>query len=72
LLPVGAALADFPEVVLNASDSLDIRCGKRINLGIGAVPGLCRLSTSEGAFIGLGEVSADAELKAKRLMNTAR
>jgi len=72
LLPVSAALAGFPEVVLDESDSLDIRCGKRVAPGIGVVPGLCRLSTEEGTFIGLGEVAADGELKAKRLMNTAR
>jgi tRNA pseudouridine55 synthase len=72
LLPVGAALADFPEVVLSASDSLDICCGKRLAPGVCEVSGLCRLSTEEGVFIGLGEVAADGELKAKRLMNTAR
>ncbi len=72
LLPVGAALADFPEVVLNASDSLDIRCGKRVDAGVCKVSGLCRLSSEEGVFIGLGEVAAGGELKAKRLMNTAR
>ncbi|MCP4766953.1 MAG: tRNA pseudouridine(55) synthase TruB [Gammaproteobacteria bacterium] len=72
LLPVGAALADFPEVVLSASDSLDIRRGKRLGPGVCEVSGLCRLSSEEGAFIGLGEVTEDGELKAKRLMNTAR
>jgi len=72
LLPVGTALAGFPEVVLNASDSLDIRLGKRLGPDVCDVPGLCRLRTEEGVFIGLGEVTADGELKAKRLMNTAR
>jgi tRNA pseudouridine55 synthase len=72
LLPVGAALTGFQEVVLGASDSLDIRCGKRVSLASDTLPGLYRLSTEEGAFIGLGEVTAEAQLKAKRLMNTAR
>ncbi len=72
LLPVGAALADFPQVKLNAAESLDIRCGRRISLGRDAVTGLCRLNSEEGAFIGLGEVAEDGELRAKRLMNTAR
>jgi tRNA pseudouridine55 synthase len=72
LLPVTSALADFPEVVLNASDSLDIQRGKRLGTGVREAPGLCRLSSQEGVFIGLGEVTEVGELKAKRLMNTAR
>jgi len=72
LLPVTTALTQFPELTLNASSSLDISQGKRIQLGAYGPAGLCRLMTDEGRFIGLGEVAPDGELAAKRLMNTAR
>jgi tRNA pseudouridine55 synthase len=72
LLPVSAALSHFPEIILSASESLDMRHGKRITPASAAVPGLCRLTAPEGDFIGLGEVTANGELVAKRLMNTAR
>jgi tRNA U55 pseudouridine synthase TruB len=72
LLPVGAALEQFPEIILNGADSLDIREGRRIGLEATAQPGLRRLRSSAGVFLGLGEIAASGELSAKRLMNTAR
>lgn len=72
LLPVTTALTQFPELTLNASSSLEICQGKRIQMGLSGSAGLCRLMTDEGRFIGLGEVGPDGELAAKRLMNTAR
>jgi tRNA pseudouridine55 synthase len=72
LLPVSAALTQFPEIMLNASDSHDMRQGRRIGLAATAEPGLRRLYTSEGVFLGLGELAASGELSAKRLMNTTR
>ena len=72
LLPVGAALEQFPQIILNPSDSLDIRQGRRIGLAAMAEPGLRRLRSSEGAFLGLGELAGNGELSAKRLMNTTR
>jgi tRNA pseudouridine55 synthase len=72
LLPVTTALKQFPELTLNASSSLEICQGKRIQLGESGPAGLCRLMTDEGRFIGLGELGPDGELAAKRLMNTAR
>jgi len=72
LLPVTAALTHFAELRLDADASRDIRQGKRINLTGSPGAGLYRLVSSEGVFIGLGEVGPDAELAAKRLMNTAR
>ena len=72
LLPVTTALKQFPELTLNASSSLEICQGKRIQLGASGPAGLCRLMTDEGRFIGLGELGPDGELAAKRLMNTAR
>jgi tRNA pseudouridine55 synthase len=72
LLPVSAALEQFPEVLLNAADSLDICQGRRIELGTTANAGLRRLCSPDGVFLGLGEVAVGGRLSAKRLMNTAR
>ena len=72
LLPVSAALTRFTELQLDADECLDISHGKRIRLREFPGAGLYRLVSSDGAFIGLGEVGPDAELTAKRLMNTAR
>ena len=72
LLPVSAALEQFPEMLLNAADSLDICQGRRIELGSTANAGLRRLCSPEGVFLGLGEVAVGGRLSAKRLMNTAR
>ena len=72
LLPVSAALAQFPEITLNASDSDDIRQGRRIGLAATTEPGLRRMYSSEAVFLGLGELAASGELSAKRLMNTTR
>ena len=72
LLPVSAALQQFPEIFLNATDSHDITQGRRVELGSTIRPGLCRLNSFEGAFLGLGELAANGELSAKRLMNTER
>lgn len=72
LLPLASALRRFPELQLDASASLDITHGKRIPVPGCGITGLCRLISDQGLFLGLGEVSSDAELTAKRLINTAR
>jgi tRNA pseudouridine55 synthase len=72
LLPASAALSHYPELELAADSARDIRQGKRLRTSRGETPGLYRLICVESGFIGLGEVSADGELAAKRLMNTAR
>ena len=72
LLPIGSALGRFPELQLDASASLDITHGKRIAMPGCGIVGLCRLISDRGLFLGLGEVSSEAELAAKRLINTAR
>jgi tRNA pseudouridine55 synthase len=72
LLPVTRAVVQFPELTLDASSSLRISQGKRVRLGASEAAGVCRLMTDEGRFIGLGKVTPDGELAAKRLMNTAR
>lgn len=71
LLPIEAALTDFPTVVLEASFTTDIRQGRAVR--IGPQPrGLINLISAEGGFIGIGEVAGDGRILPKRLMNTAR
>ncbi len=72
LLPVSAALLQFPECSLGPEDSIDIRHGKSIEAGSEQASGLYRLVSTRDGFFGLGEVLDDGRLKAKRLMNTAR
>jgi len=72
LRPVSAALVQFDELQLDAVSSRDIGHGKRVKMEPGTAAGLYRLVSDEGIFIGLGEIDSNAELAAKRLMNTAR
>jgi tRNA pseudouridine55 synthase len=72
LLPISTTLMRFPEILLDADASLDIRHGRRVKLASPRDAGLYRLSSPEGIFLGLGEVGLDADLMPKRLMNTAR
>ena len=72
LLPVSAALLQFPECQLSDDESLDISHGRSVQLAEPVAFGLCRLRSPEGHFLGLGEVFENGQLKAKRLMNTAR
>ncbi len=71
LLPVTALLSSFPELSLDEASTRAIRYGKRVLLGHSEDIGLYRLVSPEDDFIGLGEVFANGELAAKRLMNTA-
>ena len=72
LLPVSAALEQYPQLELDAARSVDISHGRTVELDAPASPGLCRLCSSDGCFLGLGVVAENGQLKAKRLMNTAR
>ena len=72
LMPVSAALRQFPELILDAEESDDLRHGRPLKRDYAASSGLYRLSSANGHFLGLGEVLETGQLKAKRLMNTAR
>jgi len=71
LLPVWSALEQFPGLPLDSFESREIRQGKVLSLADRRDAGLYRLTGAGDAFIGLGEVTADGRLRAKRLMNTA-
>jgi tRNA pseudouridine55 synthase len=72
LLPVCAALEQYPRLDLDAARSVDISHGRAVLVDTSVAPGLCRLHSPDGHFLGLGEVVENGQLKAKRLMNTAR
>jgi tRNA pseudouridine55 synthase len=72
LLPVSAALEKYPRLDLDAAHSVDICHGRAVEVDVSVPLGLCRLHTFDGCFLGLGEVAENRQLKAKRLMNTAR
>ncbi len=72
LVPLTRALAQFPELELDSASCVDICHGKCVNADHARAPGLYRLVSDQGRFVGLGEVNAAGDLKAKRLMNTAR
>ena len=72
LLPVSAALRDFPELILNENDCLNLMHGRPVPFDAQGKPGVHRISTRDGCFLGLGETSQDGILTGKRLMNTNR
>ncbi|MFT5219046.1 MAG: tRNA pseudouridine55 synthase [Planctomycetota bacterium] len=72
LLPVSAALRDFPELILDESDCLHLMQGRPVRFDAQGKPGVHRISSSDGRFLGLAETSLDGILTGKRLMNTNR
>ncbi len=72
LLPVQAALSDFPELRVNSSAADSLKQGRVIQPDYAIGPGLLNLVTENGQFIGIGEVGVDGQISPKRLMNTAR
>ncbi len=70
LQPPDAGLVDWPVVTLTGQAEERFGHGNPVE-GVGAPPGMVRVYGS-GGLLGLGEVTADKLLKAKRLMNIAR
>ena len=70
LQPPDAGLVDWPVVTLAGQAEERFGHGNPVE-GVGAPPGMVRVYGS-GGLLGLGEVTADKLLKAKRLMNIAR
>lgn len=69
LLPIDAALADWPRVDLNAELAEYIRQGQAVQVP-GAPPrGLLRLYDSEQGFMGIGRIQDDARVAPRRLLN---
>ena len=72
LLPVSAAVSEYPVLILDDSSCLDLQRGRVVQMDDSASVGIHRLVLQNGSFIGLGEAFPDGRLKAKRLMNTTR
>ncbi len=72
LLPVQAALSDFPEIKLDSFSADSLKQGRIIQPDSVMESGLLNLVTESGEFIGIGEVGVDGQISPKRLMNTAR
>lgn len=69
LLPIDAALADWPEVALNADLVHFLRQGQAVQVPGAPTDGLLRLYQGDGTFVGLGQVLGDGRVAPKRLMN---
>jgi tRNA pseudouridine55 synthase len=70
LLPINAALTDYPEVTICSAEVENIKMGRVLTGYDGMDPGLINLMAESNEFIGLAEVNVEGQIKAKRLMNT--
>ncbi len=67
LLPVDAALADWPEVRLDRDSAWYLRQGQAVLVPRAPVSGMLRLYEEGGVFIGVGSVQSDGRVAPKRL-----
>ena len=70
LLPIDSALAEWPEINLNADSAYYIKQGQAVMVPKAPVDGLLRLYGPEKDFIGVGFVQSDGKVAPKRLMVT--
>ncbi len=66
LLPLEAGLADWPHVVLDATDAIALGNGLRLAAPPGLRPGLCLALEVGGRPLALAEVGADGRLHTRR------
>lgn len=71
VLPADSAVAGLAAISLGAEEALRLTQGKSVDSAPGGNEGLVRVYGPAG-FIGLGERSAAGQLRAKRLLDTAR
>lgn len=67
LLPADTFAAGLTRLDVVAEDERRLFTGQRVDLGVAAAAGLCRLYGPSGAFFGIGEVAAET-LVARRLL----
>lgn len=67
LLPVDAALTDWPEVQLTPDSAFYIRQGQPVLVPRAPTEGMVRLYQNEDEFIGIGEILDDGRVAPKRL-----
>ena len=68
LLPIDSALADWPQVNLNADSSYYLKQGQPVLVPNAPTTGSLRLYDGNGTFIGVGEVLDDGRVAPKRLI----
>lgn len=66
VLPISRAISDFPSLTLDADAQAALRQGKVLPY-VATHKGLVQLHSKEGAYLGIGELTADDRLIAKRL-----
>lgn len=72
LLPVDSALGQFPAADLPSAQAERAVClGQRVRLESAPGPGLCRIYSLAGRFLGIGEIDAAGVLAPKRMMHAA-
>lgn len=72
LLPVQAALSDFPELTIDNVTAESLKQGRVIRIDKVLESGLINLIAENGQYIGIGEAATGGQISPKRLMNTAR
>lgn len=68
ILPVNTCVAAFPKVRLSETGADALKHGQAIGVAPEATPGFMQLFTPDDVFFGIGEVTEDHELVAKRLV----
>lgn len=69
LLPIDAALTEWPQVAVNADMAHFLRQGQAVQVPRAPTGGLLRLYGRDGTFLGLGRIQGDGRVAPKRLMN---
>jgi tRNA pseudouridine55 synthase len=72
LLPIEAALADWPELQLTSTTLFYLRQGQPVMIPRAPTSGWIRLLAEDGRFIGIGSVLDDGRVAPKRLVQTGR
>jgi tRNA pseudouridine55 synthase len=68
LLPLDAALANWPDVTLTADMVFYVRQGQAVQVPKAPTSGFLRLYARDGSFVGMGRVQDDGKIAPKRLL----
>ncbi|MGD8547499.1 MAG: tRNA pseudouridine(55) synthase TruB, partial [Thiohalophilus sp.] len=72
LLPVEAALGDWPEIVLTDNTAYYLQQGQAVQIARAPTSGLVRLFVGdEHRFIGVGRILGDGRVAPQRLVSSA-
>ena len=68
LLPLDAALVNWPDVTLTADMVFYVRQGQAVQVPKAPTSGFLRLYARDGSFVGMGRVQDDGKIAPKRLL----